>query len=106
MDKSSKTKQQKKSLVSIFAYLVTSNFLISTQIWDFCSISWFSKILSFKLFGNSWGNSNAKFAKLDIKFPFTCGESDMHFKYCKVPEYYDQDCRYLKNETLFFLQIK
>ena len=46
---------------------------VSTQIWDFPNIFLFPKILSLKLFGNSWGNSYTKFAILDITFCFTCG---------------------------------
>ena len=34
--------------------------------------------LKLKLFGNSWGNSYTKFAIVDIKFRFTCGESDLY----------------------------
>ena len=41
---------------------------VSTQIWDFCNISYFPKILSLKVFGNLWGNSYTKFVILDIKF--------------------------------------
>ena len=47
------------------------------QIWDFPNISLFPKMLSLKLSGNSWGNSYTKFTILDIKFHFTCGESDV-----------------------------
>ena len=47
--------------------------LVPTQIWDFLDISLFPKILSLKLFGNSWGNSYTKFAILDINFRFTYG---------------------------------
>ena len=35
-------------------------------------------ILSLKSFGKSFGNSYTKFAMLDIMFPFTCDESDLH----------------------------
>ena len=45
-----------------------------------------------KLFGNSWGNSNTKFAILDIKFSFYLLWIGYVLKYCKVPKYYDQDC--------------
>ena len=31
-------------------------------------------ILSLKSFGNLWDNSYIKFAILDIKFQFTCGD--------------------------------
>ena len=34
--------------------------------------------LNLKSFCNSWGNLYTKFAILDIKFPFTCGESDLY----------------------------
>ena len=30
-----------------------------------------------------WGNSYAKFAILDIKFPFTCGEWDLYYNIAK-----------------------
>ena len=46
---------------------------VCTQIWDFPNISLFSKILSLKSFGNSWGSSYTKFSILDITFRFTCG---------------------------------
>ena len=47
---------------------------VSALIWDFSNVSYFSKILRFKQFGNSWGNSYIKFVIPDIKFPFTCGK--------------------------------
>ena len=56
---------------------------VFTQIWDFRNISLFPKILSLKLFGNSWGNSYTKFAILDITFRFTCGESDLYYNIAK-----------------------
>ena len=56
----------------------------------FFNISLFPNILSRRPFGNSWGNSYTKFAIPDIKF--TCGESDLYLKYCKVPKYCGQDC--------------
>ena len=37
-----------------------------------------AKILSLTLFRNSWGNSYTKFAILDIKFRFTCGDADLY----------------------------
>ena len=43
----------------------------STQIWDFSSSSYFSKIPNLKLFDNWWGNSYTKFAILDIKCSFS-----------------------------------
>ena len=52
---------------------------VSTLIWDFLKISQFPKILSLKSFGNPWGN----FAILNIKFCFTCGESDLHLNIVK-----------------------
>ena len=54
---------------------------LSTQIWHFFNISQFRKILSLKSFGNfsgnSWGNSFTKFVILDVKYRFTCGDSDL-----------------------------
>ena len=50
---------------------------VSTKFKDFPNISKFRKILSLKSFDNSWGSSYTKFATLDIKFPFTGGESDL-----------------------------
>ena len=38
----------------------------------------FPKILSLKSFSNLWGNLYTKFAMLDIKFPFICGELDLY----------------------------
>ena len=79
MEKSSKTGQEKKGMVSTFKCFLTAiakfNFskgdlslpYVSTQIWDFLNISSFSKILSLKSFGNSY----TKFPILDITFPFT-----------------------------------
>ena len=52
---------------------------VSTQIWDFSSISHIFKILSPKLFGNSY----TKFAILVITFPFSCGESDLYWNIVK-----------------------
>ena len=56
---------------------------VFTQIWDFRNISLFPRILSLKLFGNSWGNSCTKFAILDITFRFTFGESDLYYNIAK-----------------------
>ena len=53
--------------------LVLVQVYVSTQIWDFAKISWFPKILSLKLFGNSWVNLYTKFAIKNITFRFTCG---------------------------------
>ena len=83
LEKSSKTGQDKKSLILTFAcfWLLLPKFnfwkgdwvldYFSTQIWDFPNISLFPKTLSLKSFGNSWGNSCTKFAILDITFRFT-----------------------------------
>ena len=49
---------------------------ISTHIWHFSNIFSFPKILTLKSFGNSWGNPCTKFVMLDIKYRFTCGDSD------------------------------
>ena len=51
---------------------------VSTQIWPFPNISQFPKILSFKSFDNSWGNSCTEFALLDIKCRFTYGNSGLY----------------------------
>ena len=58
---------------------------ISTHIWYFSNISKFPKILNLKSFGNSWANSCTKFVMLDIKYHFTCGNSDLSeiIKKCK-----------------------
>ena len=45
----------------------------------------FLRSLSLKSFGNSWGNSYNKFAILDIKFRFTCVESDLYQNIFKFP---------------------
>ena len=75
--------QGEKGFISISAWFLTAaakvKFLegglafVSNQIWNFSSISWFPK-----MWGNSRGNSSAKFAVVDIKFRFTCGESDLY----------------------------
>ena len=41
--------------------------------------------MSLKPFGNSWGNLYTKFAILDIKFCFTCGESELYWNIAKFP---------------------
>ena len=49
---------------------------------------------SLKLFGNSWSNSYAKLAgytRYHDSFPLWLIGSVL--KHCKVPKYYDQDCR-------------
>ena len=70
IEKSSKTGQVKKSLISTFAYFWAA--IASTQKWDFPDISLFPKIQSLKSFGNSWDNSYTKFTVLDTMFRFTC----------------------------------
>ena len=50
---------------------------ISTYFAHFSNISYFPKILSVKSFNNSWGNSRTKFIILDIKYCFTCGDSNL-----------------------------
>ena len=47
---------------------------VCAQIWDFPNISLFPRILSLKLFGNSY----TKFALVDITFRFTCGSSGLY----------------------------
>ena len=90
IEKSSKIGHDKKSLMSTFACVLTTIakvkfckgdwalVYVSTLIWDFSNISWFSKILSLKSFTNSWGNSYTKFAILDFKFCFTCDKWDLY----------------------------
>ena len=56
----------------------------------FSNISLFPKILSLKLFGNSWGNSYTKFARCHVSFYLWLIGSAL--KNCKIPKYYDQDC--------------
>ena len=50
---------------------------VSTQIWEFSNIYELPKILGLNSFGILWGNSYSKLAILDIKFHFTCVESDL-----------------------------
>ena len=53
----------------------------------------FSKIVSLKLFEESWGNSFTKIFVLDINFPSNYDESGSTvLKNCKVPKSYNQDC--------------
>ena len=89
MEKSSKSGQEKKSLVSVLTcfltaiakiYLVAGRLgatLCVHPILRFFFYFLFPKNLSLKSFGNSWNNSYTKFAMLDIKFRFTCGESNL-----------------------------
>ena len=49
----------------------------------FSKISEFPKILPNKSFGNSWDSSYVKFAIVDNKFRFTCGESDQYWNIVK-----------------------
>ena len=51
---------------------------VSSQFWYFPEISLFSKILNLRLFGDSWDNSCTKIFILDVKFRFTCGESNLY----------------------------
>ena len=74
IDKSSKTREEKKSLKSTFAcfLLLLPKFIfckrdlrlryVSTLISHFPNICLFPKILSLKSLGKSWGNSDTKFA--------------------------------------------
>ena len=48
-----------------------------------CPPKFESFLIFLKSFGNSGGNSYTKFAILDIKFPFTCGESDLYYNIVK-----------------------
>ena len=49
----------------------------SMMLTQFPDISQLAKFLSLKSFGNSWGNSCTKFVMLDIKYHFTCSDSDL-----------------------------
>ena len=49
----------------------------------FSKISEFPKIAPNKSFGNSWNSSSVKFAIIDNKFRFTCGESDQYWNFVK-----------------------
>ena len=49
----------------------------------FSNISEFPKIAPNKSFGNSWNSSSVKFAIIDNKFRFTCGESDQYWNFVK-----------------------
>ena len=89
IEKSSKTGQDKKSLIPTFAFdcyckslisgkeaghkaVSTQIWVLKFEIWDFLNISLFNKILSLKSFSNLWGNLYTKCAILDIMFHFAC----------------------------------
>ena len=50
---------------------------IFTHIFHFSNVSYFSKILTLKSFSNLWGNWCTEFVKLDVKYFFTCGDSNL-----------------------------
>ena len=52
------------------------------QFWDFSNIFLFPKILSLKLFGNTWGNLYRSFV-LNIMFHFAYGEWNMYQDFVK-----------------------
>ena len=58
---------------------------VSTQIWNFPTISLFPKILSFKLFCNSWGNSDTKVCCTRYHILFYLWLIGSGLKHCKVP---------------------
>ena len=101
--KSSKTGQLKKSLVSTFLgvfwqLLPNFNFwkedcalgYVSTQIWDFRNISLFPKILRLKSFDNLWGNSyQICYTIYHVSFYLWLIRSIL--KHSTVPKY-EQDC--------------
>ena len=49
-----------------------------TQFWELFFLFKFSKIISLKLFDNSWKNPYRKVVILDFKFRFTCGWLILH----------------------------
>ena len=75
LEKFNKTEQDKRKFDIYFLlvfYCHCQSLYLSTQIWDFSSISEFTRVLnlwtSLKMFGNLWGNSYTKFVILDLKF--------------------------------------
>ena len=64
-------------------YLILRVFWQLLSLFNFCKEDWafdifliFPNFLSPTSFGNSWGNSFTKFFMLDIKYCFTCDDSD------------------------------
>ena len=92
-------------------FLVLTKFLLGEEDWalgynsvmfcNFPDIS-FPKILSLKLFGNSWGNSHIPCLLLVIMLCFTCGERRI-WSTIKKSQNYDHDC--LQNFCLLFISL-
>ena len=58
---------------------------VSTHVSPFSNISSIFKIIRLKSFRKSWGNSCTKFVMPDIKYNFTCGDSDLSETIKKYP---------------------
>ena len=65
---------------------------VSTKIWDFPNISLFPKILSLKSFGNSEA-THMQVCRTGYHVSFYLWLIGSVLKHCKVPKYFDQDCR-------------
>ena len=57
---------------------------VTPQIWYFFNVSLFPNFLRLNSFGDLCGNLYNKFARLYIKFLFTCGEWDMYKSIVKL----------------------
>ena len=104
IEKSRKTGQDKKSLISIFACFLTAiakfNFwkgdqalsYVSTQIWDFPNISLFPKILKSKVVRQLVRQlvQIVCYTRYHVSFYLWLIISVL--QHCKVPKNYDQDC--------------
>ena len=85
-NKSSRVRHDRKTLISVFVYLLSTivNFFfcrgdwalgcVPVQFWDFANISLFPKFLNLKSYGNSWSTSYVRFLVQNIEFRFTWGE--------------------------------
>ena len=97
VEESSETGQEKKRLISTFTCFLTA--IAKDQFLEGRLATWsplrltFSNFLRLQILSRSATRDNTKFAILDIVFRFTC-EIGPVLKHCKVPKYYDQDCRY------------
>ena len=61
------------------------------QFWDFLNqIFLFSKMLSLKSFGNSWGIYKDFYTRCQVPFYFLCMKTVLTI--CKISKYYKQDC--------------
>ena len=74
---------------------------VSTHLWHFFNISSIFKIISLKSFGKSWGNLCTKFVMPDIKYHFTCADSDLS-EIMKKLKNYDEDCLKVPFSGLIF----